>query len=95
MVNYPSVSSSVFLNNPGVAGGVAANRRLRDVLQDHIDIDLRIPPPSLCTDNGAMIAAAAFAAVIGFTAFIVAVVQRRQAHSSAQATPAATAAHPL
>ena len=44
-----------------VAGGVAANRRLRDVLQDHIDIDLRIPPPSLCTDNGAMIAAAAFA----------------------------------
>jgi len=41
------------------------------------------------------IAAAAFAAVIGFTAFIVAVVQRRQAHSSAQATPAATAAHPL
>jgi N6-L-threonylcarbamoyladenine synthase len=44
-----------------VAGGVAANRRLREVLSEHISIELRIPPPNLCTDNGAMIAAAAYA----------------------------------
>lgn len=43
-----------------IVGGVAANARLRAVAQEHCDrhgIDLRIPPPRLCTDNGAMIAA--------------------------------------
>ena len=43
-----------------IVGGVAANRRLRDVAQKACDaagITLRIPPPRLCTDNGAMIAA--------------------------------------
>jgi N6-L-threonylcarbamoyladenine synthase len=43
-----------------VAGGVAANGRLREVAQQRCadaGIDLRVPRPRLCTDNGAMIAA--------------------------------------
>jgi N6-L-threonylcarbamoyladenine synthase len=41
-----------------VAGGVAANRRLRKRLQD-VDLEIHVPPPDLTTDNGAMIALAA------------------------------------
>ncbi|MFC0274524.1 tRNA (adenosine(37)-N6)-threonylcarbamoyltransferase complex transferase subunit TsaD [Metabacillus herbersteinensis] len=45
-----------------LAGGVAANRGLREALHaqfdDKSDIQLVIPPISLCTDNAAMIAAA-------------------------------------
>ncbi len=43
-----------------VAGGVAANSRLRVLAQQRCDtagITLRVPRPGLCTDNGAMIAA--------------------------------------
>jgi N6-L-threonylcarbamoyladenine synthase len=43
-----------------LGGGVVANARLRAVALARTDaagIDLRIPPLSLCTDNGAMIAA--------------------------------------
>ncbi|MDO5493629.1 MAG: tRNA (adenosine(37)-N6)-threonylcarbamoyltransferase complex transferase subunit TsaD [Nesterenkonia sp.] len=43
-----------------LGGGVAANRRLRVLLAERCaeaGIDLRIPPVSLCTDNGAMVAA--------------------------------------
>jgi N6-L-threonylcarbamoyladenine synthase len=43
-----------------VCGGVAANGRLRQVLQEHAQgtgIDLFLPPPALCTDNAAMVAA--------------------------------------
>jgi N6-L-threonylcarbamoyladenine synthase len=43
-----------------LGGGVVANARLREVAQERADaagIALRIPPLSLCTDNGAMIAA--------------------------------------
>ncbi|MDP2046761.1 MAG: tRNA (adenosine(37)-N6)-threonylcarbamoyltransferase complex transferase subunit TsaD, partial [Deltaproteobacteria bacterium] len=43
-----------------VCGGVAANGRLRQVLQEHAqsaEIDLFLPPPALCTDNAAMVAA--------------------------------------
>ncbi len=43
-----------------LAGGVAANRGLRAALQDKMkelpDVELVIPPLSLCTDNAAMIA---------------------------------------
>jgi N6-L-threonylcarbamoyladenine synthase len=42
-----------------VAGGVAANQRLRGALQDVArarGFSLVVPPPALCTDNGAMIA---------------------------------------
>ena len=45
-----------------VAGGVAANLRLRERLRERLgpDIQLRYPPPVLCTDNAAMVAAAAY-----------------------------------
>ena len=42
-----------------LAGGVAANRRLRAVLGEWArgaGVRLRYPPPALCTDNGAMVA---------------------------------------
>jgi N6-L-threonylcarbamoyladenine synthase len=42
-------------------GGVLANRRLRARLQEEADrrgVALHLPSPALCTDNGAMIAAA-------------------------------------
>jgi N6-L-threonylcarbamoyladenine synthase len=45
-----------------VAGGVAANARLRGRLRSEcsaIGVKLVIPPPDLCTDNAAMIGAAA------------------------------------
>lgn len=45
-----------------LAGGVAANKGLRKALEEAFqnfpDVDLVIPPLSLCTDNAAMIAAA-------------------------------------
>jgi len=43
-----------------LGGGVAANQRLRDSLKNELGDKLFIPPKNLCTDNGAMIAAAAF-----------------------------------
>ncbi len=42
-----------------VAGGVAANRRLKAVFEDSaakLNLSLIVPPPKLCTDNAAMIA---------------------------------------
>jgi len=43
-----------------VAGGVAANSALRARLGERLTIPFRYPPLILCTDNAAMIAAAAF-----------------------------------
>ena len=43
-----------------LAGGVAANTRLREELARRAPMPLRCPPPALCTDNAAMIGAAAF-----------------------------------
>jgi N6-L-threonylcarbamoyladenine synthase len=40
-----------------VAGGVSANRALRQRFQDQASIPVRTPPIHLCTDNAAMIAA--------------------------------------
>ncbi len=43
-------------------GGVLANRRLRQRLADEADrrgVELHLPSPELCTDNGAMVAAVA------------------------------------
>jgi len=43
-----------------VGGGVAANSRLRALAEQRCaaaGITLRVPPPKLCTDNGAMVAA--------------------------------------
>lgn len=46
-----------------IGGGVAANQRLRDELKakaSELNIELFVPSKNLCTDNAAMIAAAAF-----------------------------------
>ena len=48
------------IDNLVIAGGVAANSRLRELAQERCGaakIRLRIPPAGLCTDNGAMVAA--------------------------------------
>ena len=45
-----------------LGGGVAANRALRRILEERLAAEglaLRVPPPAWCTDNGAMIGAAA------------------------------------
>ena len=46
-----------------LAGGVSANRHLRDVLRTcsaDENIHVQFPPPVLCTDNAAMIACAGY-----------------------------------
>jgi N6-L-threonylcarbamoyladenine synthase len=43
-----------------LGGGVAANMALREAIARRIGHPLRVPRPGLCTDNGAMIGAAAF-----------------------------------
>jgi N6-L-threonylcarbamoyladenine synthase len=48
-----------------LAGGVSANARLREEFMaqakaQRLKVDLRFPPPGLCTDNAAYIAACAF-----------------------------------
>lgn len=40
-----------------IAGGVAANLRLREEVQNRFDVQMHYAPMSLCTDNAAMIAA--------------------------------------
>lgn len=42
-----------------LAGGVSANRALRWAANTRLDVPVRYPPMELCTDNAAMIAAAA------------------------------------
>jgi N6-L-threonylcarbamoyladenine synthase len=45
-----------------LGGGVAANRALRSTLRERLEahgLPLLVPPPAWCTDNGAMIGAAA------------------------------------
>ena len=43
-----------------MVGGVAANRTLAKRLIDSSPVPVIVPPPSLCTDNGAMIAASGY-----------------------------------
>jgi tRNA N6-adenosine threonylcarbamoyltransferase len=43
-----------------LGGGVAANGPLRAEITRRIAVPLHVPPPRLCTDNGAMVGAAAF-----------------------------------
>lgn len=48
------------IDNLVIAGGVAANSRLRELASERCalaKVRLRIPPKGLCTDNGAMVAA--------------------------------------
>ena len=42
-----------------LAGGVSANRALRKAMSEQLTVPVRFPSPVLCTDNAAMIAAAA------------------------------------
>jgi N6-L-threonylcarbamoyladenine synthase len=42
-----------------IAGGVSANRALRQTMKERLSIPVRVPPLELCTDNAAMIGAAA------------------------------------
>ncbi len=56
-----------------VAGGVGANRQLRESLgreAQRAGIELYFPPPELCTDNGAMIAMAGLARLQAGTAAV-------------------------
>lgn len=46
-----------------LAGGVAANARLRAVMQARSPLPVRIPPLTYCTDNAAIVAGAAFYAM--------------------------------
>jgi N6-L-threonylcarbamoyladenine synthase len=43
-----------------LSGGVAANTALREALARRSPVPVRVPPPMLCTDNGAMVAACAY-----------------------------------
>jgi N6-L-threonylcarbamoyladenine synthase len=43
-----------------IAGGVSANQQLRLTMRKEAERPVRYPPLNLCTDNGAMIAAAAY-----------------------------------
>jgi N6-L-threonylcarbamoyladenine synthase len=47
------------VNGVIIGGGVAANKRLREAMRACIPVPVLIPPIALCTDNGAVIAAAA------------------------------------
>jgi N6-L-threonylcarbamoyladenine synthase len=42
-----------------VSGGVSANQALKAEFERRSKVPVRVPPLSLCTDNAAMIAAAA------------------------------------
>jgi N6-L-threonylcarbamoyladenine synthase len=55
------------IKNVIVAGGVAANKGLRNAMQkltDELGVNLSIPPIQYCTDNGTMIAAAGYYAYL-------------------------------
>jgi len=43
-----------------LAGGVAANARLRAAMRERLTVPVRIPHPSLCTDNAAIVASAGY-----------------------------------
>ena len=60
MLKALAACKSTGIDSLVIAGGVAANSRLRDVAAERCakaGIELRIPAAGLCTDNGAMVAA--------------------------------------
>ena len=55
------------IKNVIVAGGVAANQGLRNAMEEltkELNVQLSIPPMKYCTDNGTMIAAAGYYAML-------------------------------
>ena len=58
MIRVRRAVKSTNLERIAIGGGVAANRVLRDRVRA-LGVDVHVPPPSLCTDNAAMIASAA------------------------------------
>ena len=54
-----SAAEEFGVNAVHIAGGVSANNSLREEMRSKIPIPVRFPPKDLCTDNAAMIAAAA------------------------------------
>jgi N6-L-threonylcarbamoyladenine synthase len=65
MLVAPTLGAAVELDVKRIvlAGGVAANSRLRQKMAEAAQaegFDLHVPPPALCTDNGAMIALAGY-----------------------------------
>jgi N6-L-threonylcarbamoyladenine synthase len=48
------------LQTLALAGGVIANNCVKETIKRHVDCDVFAPPPPLCVDNGAMIAAAGY-----------------------------------
>ena len=59
---HKTVSAAKQYHAAGIilAGGVAANSALRLELETRSPVPVMMPRPSLCTDNGAMVAAAGF-----------------------------------
>lgn len=66
-----------------VAGGVSANKALRQKFNTYMDIPITFPPLELCTDNAAMIGAAAHFRFLsgGFTAMEVDVQPNWELHT--------------
>jgi tRNA N6-adenosine threonylcarbamoyltransferase len=65
MLVAPTLRAAVELDVKRIvlAGGVAANSRLRQKMAEAAEaegFELHVPPPALCTDNGAMIALAGY-----------------------------------
>ena len=62
MVRRAVESAATFTASEGIllGGGVAANSLLRQELADRAPVPIIVPRPALCTDNGAMIGAAAW-----------------------------------
>ncbi|MBN1129376.1 MAG: tRNA (adenosine(37)-N6)-threonylcarbamoyltransferase complex transferase subunit TsaD, partial [Chitinispirillaceae bacterium] len=56
--NAAAASRATGLRKIALVGGVACNSRLREALQDRLGGQVFFPPPTLCADNGAMIACA-------------------------------------
>ena len=48
------------VNGIVLGGGVAANSHLREQMRRHMPVDVIVPRPALCTDNGAMMGAAGY-----------------------------------